>query len=292
MLKATKVNWARDGVIANPMLSIRRCRHGTMMYLRNDVYIGRSLDDYGEYSEPEVELFRQFLGKGDVALDVGANIGAHTIPLAHLVGPGGLVYAFEPQRILFQILCGNVALNELSNVEALQKGVGRSAGQAKIAALNYGAPNNFGGLSIGGDRGEKVEIIAIDELELSKVRLIKIDIEGMELDALLGAKRTIERCRPILYVENDRPEQSTELVGQLQECRYRLWWHVVPFFNRTNFLANPNNAFGTSGSFNMLGVPKEMTAPHLQLQEILSPHAATAALAQARSTKPVAHSGA
>jgi FkbM family methyltransferase len=287
MLKATKVNWAREGAIVNPTLSIRRCRHGTMMYLRNDVYIGRSLNDYGEYSEPEVDLFRQFLKPGDVALDVGANIGAHTIPMAQIVGPSGLVYAFEPQRIVFQILCGNIALNELGNVEALQKGAGQSSDRNRIAALDYGARNNYGGLSIGGDRGEKVEIIAIDELALSKVGLIKIDIEGMELEAVRGAKTTIERCRPVLYVENDRAEKSTELVSQLLEYGYRLWWHVVPLFSKTNFLGNPTNAFGSVGSFNMLGLPKEMSAPPLQLEEIVSPHEATAALQQARSTKPV-----
>jgi FkbM family methyltransferase len=263
-----------------------------MMYLSNDVYIGRSLNDYGEYSEPEVDLFRQFLKPGDVALDVGANIGAHTIPMAQIVGPNGLVYAFEPQRIVFQILCGNIALNELGNVEALQKGAGRSSDRTRIPALDYGARNNYGGLSIGGDRGEKVEIIAIDELELSKVGLIKIDIEGMELEAVCGAKATIERCRPVLYVENDRAEKSAELVGQLLDYGYRLWWHVVPLFSNANFLANPVNAFGAVGSFNMLGLPKEMTAPQLQLQEIVSAHDATAALRQAQSTKSVWKPGA
>jgi FkbM family methyltransferase len=292
MLKSTKVNWARDGAIVNPMLAIRRCRHGTMMYLRNDVYIGRSLNDYGEYSEPEVDLFRQFLKLGDVAFDIGANIGAHTIPMAQIVGPSGSVYAFEPQRIVFQILCGNIALNELGNVEALQKGVGRSSHRNRIVALDYGAQNNYGGLSIGGDRGEKVEIIAIDDLELSRIRLIKIDIEGMELEAIRGAKNTIERCRPVLYVENDRAEKSTELVGQLLEYGYRLWWHVVPLFSKTNFLANPNNVFGSIGSFNMLCFPKEMSAPQLQLQEIVSPQDATSALQQAHATKSVWQQGA
>jgi hypothetical protein len=90
--------------LADPMLPIRRCRHGTMMYLRQDIYVGRSFAEYGEYSEGEVDLFRQCLRPGDVALDIGANFGSHTIPLAQLVGPGGAVYAFEPQRILFQIL--------------------------------------------------------------------------------------------------------------------------------------------------------------------------------------------
>src|SRR5690348_6502662 len=124
-------------------LAIRRCRYGTMTYPRQDVYIGRSLTEYGEYSEGEVDLFRQVLRPGDVALDIGANLGAHTLPLARLVEPSGRIFAFEPQRILFQILCANVALNEIPNVHALPFALGRTAGGTKVPALDYGGASNF-----------------------------------------------------------------------------------------------------------------------------------------------------
>ena len=94
------------------------CRHGRLMYLLNDAYIGRSLDVYGEYSEGEIDLFRQLLRPGDVAIDVGANIGALTVGMARLVQPGGAIVAFEPQRTIFDILCNNLRLNSLANVTA------------------------------------------------------------------------------------------------------------------------------------------------------------------------------
>ena len=68
---------------------LKTCRHGLMVYNRNDAYIGRSLDLYGEFSQGETELFQQVVGIGDVVIEVGANIGAHTLRLAQLAGPGG-----------------------------------------------------------------------------------------------------------------------------------------------------------------------------------------------------------
>jgi FkbM family methyltransferase len=273
MLKASHIDDTR--ALADPMLAIRRCRHGTMMYLRQDIYVGRSFAEYGEYSEGEVDVFRQCLRPGDVALDIGANFGSHTIPLAQFVGPGGAVYAFEPQRILFQILCGNVALNEIGNVRALPVALGRAAGRTKVPALDYRGANNFGGIPLGAAEGEDVAVVALDQVELPKARLIKIDVEGMELDVLAGARATLARCRPILYVENDRADKSEALVAQLLQDGYRMWWHTPPLYNPANFLGNPQNVFGNILSFNMLCLPREAATAPAGLREIMSPQEAS-----------------
>jgi FkbM family methyltransferase len=269
ILKASHITDTRAA--GNPRLSVRQCRHGTMMYLRQDAYVGRSFDEYGEYSEGEVELFRQCLAPGDVALDVGANFGSHSLPMAQFVGASGFVHAFEPQRILFQILCGNVALNELDNVRALPLAVGRSPGHTKVPPLDYGRRNNFGGIAIGGERGEEIEVVTLDQLKLPKVKFIKIDVEGMELDVVLGGKATLARCRPILYVENDRIEKADALAARLLETGYRLWWHTPPLYNAENFLGNPLNVFGRILSFNMLCLPQETAQAPAGLREIKSP---------------------
>jgi len=276
MLDADQINETRAP--GDSMLAIRRCRYGTMMYLRRDRYVGRSLAEYGEYSEGEVELFRQCLQPGDVALDIGANLGAHTLALAQIVGPGGAVFAFEPQRILFQILCGNVALNEIPNVHALPVALGRAAGRAKVPALDYRGASNFGGVSLAGAQGEDVPVAPLDQLEVARVKLIKIDVEGMELDVLAGAKATLARCHPILYVENDRAEKAEALVALLQENGYRMWWHTPQLYSPANFLGNPNNVFGNVASFNMLCLPREMATQVQGLTEIASPQAAAALL--------------
>jgi FkbM family methyltransferase len=276
MLEPSAINDAC--ATSNSMLAIRKCRHGTMMYLRQDRYVGRSFTEYGEYSEGEVDIFRQCLQPGDVALDIGANFGSHTLPMARLVGPGGKVFAFEPQRILFQILCGNVALNELPNVHALPVALGRAAGSAKVPALDYRGANNFGGISLGGGQGEDVPVVTLDQLAVTAAKLIKIDVEGMELDVLAGAKATLARRRPILYVENDRAEKAEALVAQLRDDGYRMWWHTPPLFNPANFLGNPSNVFGNIVSVNMLCLPRESTAAIQGMREIASPQEASALL--------------
>src|SRR5215204_3016879 len=103
----TRTAMMREMERGRAYVRVKQCRHGRMMYNVNDQYIGRSLDLYGEYSEGEVDLFRQVLRPGDLALDVGANIGVHTVPMARLVGERGAVFAFEAQRTAYQTLCGN-----------------------------------------------------------------------------------------------------------------------------------------------------------------------------------------
>jgi FkbM family methyltransferase len=247
-------------------------RQGPMLVNRNDRYVGQSLIAYGEFSEGEAQMFRQLAGSGDVVVEAGSNIGAHTLLLSRLVGAGGVIYAFEPQRIVFQTLCGNLALNQCVNVVARQQGLGSGAGQMVLPGVDPRQVNNFGGLSLlAQGPGEKVDIASIDSLGLQACRLIKADVEGMEADVLLGAKETLARCRPLLYLENDRAEKSPALIGLILDLGYRLWWHVTPLYNPDNFLKNPSNQFGGTVSINLLCQPAEAARPVDAMREIKSP---------------------
>ena len=239
-------------------MRLKPCRHGAFLYNVNDVYIGRSLDLYGEFSEGEAALFRQILKPGMVACDVGANIGCHTVFMVQAVGPGGLVCAFEAQRQVFQTLCANVALNGLGNVRIWQAAAGAAAGEITVPAQRYDEAGNFGGVTLGGGtQGEMVPVMALDSLPFGSCHFIKIDVEGMEAEVLAGAHETIARFRPVLYVENDRREKSAALIDALRGLDYRLYWHLPPLYNPDNFFANGDNVFGNILSRNMLCLPKE-----------------------------------
>jgi FkbM family methyltransferase len=237
----------------------KACRHGQMLYNMHDMYIGRSLDLYGEFSEGEVEVFRQIVQPGHVVVEVGANFGAHTVFLAQQAGPSGLVLAFEPQRIVFQALCANIALNSLPNVVCQQQAVSSQSGSLKIPMFDYTREGNFGGLSLGSfEFGEDVPVVTIDGLNLQRCNFIKIDVEGMEADVLRGAARTVEQFKPILYVENDRQDKAPELVRQIDSMGYNMYWHLPYYFSPNNFLGNPQNAFPGLVSINMLCVHKSL----------------------------------
>lgn len=223
------------------------------MYNPNDRYVGRSLDLYGEYSNEEATLFRSLLEPGAIALDIGAHIGPHTLVIANSVGTKGAVLAFEPQRVIFQMLCANMALNNLTNVYCYHVVVGDRPGTMVVPELDYSTENNFAGLALGAhQQGEKVRMLTIGSLELQRCDFIKIDVEGMELDVLKGARETIRRFRPALYVENDREEKSAALIEYIRSLDYDLYWHRPPLFNPNNFAGNQENVFDGIVSINML----------------------------------------
>jgi FkbM family methyltransferase len=228
-----------------------------MVYNINDTYIGRALDTYGEISRGEVELFQQIVRPSTTAVEVGSNIGVHTIVLARLVGPQGRVVAFEPQRIVFQMLCANVALNALGNVVTYHAAAGRQPGSIVVPGIDYSQAGNFGGVSLGSsESGEPATVVTIDSLNLPSCQFIKIDVEGMERDVIEGAMSTIQKFRPRLYVENDRVEKSRALINRLLGLDYRLYWHLASLFNSDNFFGEKENVLGNVVSVNMLCIPR------------------------------------
>lgn len=243
-----------------PAVAIRRCLHGYFMYLRGDRYVGRCLELYGEYSEGEVALFRQLVPAGGTVVEVGANIGSLTVPLSRMAGAAGQVIAFEPQRAVFNVLCGNLALNGLTNVKPIRAAVGRAAGEIAIPLLGYDGKGNYGGVAVGDSSGgpqETVTMQNLDTLDVSRLDFLKIDVEGLETEVIAGAGGVLERFRPVIFVENDRQEHSHQLISAIEQHDYRLWWHFSPLFRPDNFNGNPENVMGRIISINMLALPRE-----------------------------------
>lgn len=233
-----------SSVFTHEYMVMKTCRHGTLLFNQQDTFVGRSLDLYGEWCEAEIGLLAQVLKPGDVVLDVGANIGCHTVPFAKLVGESGRVVAFEPQRLVFQNLCANLALNALRNVVTYDAGVGKDAGWMHLPVFDPRQQFNFAAISMTGhESGPLTRVLKIDDLKFARCNLIKVDVEGMEVDVLAGAAKTIEQLRPALFVENNTLDRSRPLMEMLQSLNYVPWWHIRSYFNPNNFFGNPENVF-------------------------------------------------
>lgn len=214
--------------------------HGALIVNRNDHHtaadgvtfgVGHQLFDTSLYDPGEVDMALQLLelrrthfGDGVVALDCGANVGVHAVEWARFMTGWGKVVAFEAQERIYYALAGNLALNNLFNASAVHAAIGAEVGMIEVPLLDYSRPASFGsfelkpsarleaiGQAVDHAHGPKapVNLITIDHLECERVDFIKLDIEGMEMEALQGAARTLAAHTPVLIVEHVKAAPRT-----------------------------------------------------------------------------------
>lgn len=176
---------------------------------------------YGNYSIVKIEGDRMqievsndilsFLCKcnlsGKNVIDGGSNIGLFSLVLSDLVGLAN-VYAFELQRIIFQIGCANAVLNGKTNIISFNNPLSDVSGRfVGFTGINYHADylssvgvkteSQLGSM----DYYDRAKTIALDDLNIENVGLVKLDLEGHEPKALEGMRRTIDKYKPFLLIE-------------------------------------------------------------------------------------------
>ncbi|MFT3712205.1 MAG: FkbM family methyltransferase [Archangium sp.] len=256
------------------VVRVRQTRQGAMAYPTTDAHVGRSLDLYGQWAQAELELCGLFLKPGSIAIDVGANLGTHAVSFAQRVGPTGAVIAFEPQRLMHQLLCTNATLNGVSWLRAVHGAVGAEAGAITVPDVDYSSSGNFGGLSLAApaNGGDTVPLFALDTLGLPRCALIKIDVEGMEGQVLDGARALIASTRPAIYFEHNAPNGAPDVIERLLRHEYACFWHFSPFFDAKNFAGETKDVFGGLLDANVLAVPRAMAGGlETVLRPVLSP---------------------
>ncbi len=258
------------GSIAFEEVMLAECRHGRMLWPRSDATIGRCLELYGEFAEAENSIMASFLSHGDTAIDVGANLGTTALPMGRRVGASGTVLAFEPQPLMAQLLSATLTLNEVFNVRVLSMALGNQTGWAAIPELGIHHGGNYGAVRLAPE-GIRVPIVRLDDWHLPRCDLIKIDVEGNEWSVIEGARSTLSKHRPVLYVEAKRTIPETKVwLAFLLGAGWRCYWHFATFYRKDNFRAQQKNVFGGMGDMNVLAVPREKEQiPHLP--EIATP---------------------
>ena len=195
------------------------------MFLPNwqtDYIQGALAKDRVPYEHAMLQAMQKQLTADDVVIDVGANIGNHTLFLANVVGCR--VVAFEPNPALCQAIRRSITLNKLDDRVVLHEvGVGKGAAKGHFTKL---IPENLGAQSLTVDdtSTSTINIISLDSLNLTdKVRAIKIDVEGMEEAVLKGAQALIARDLPYLFVEAQTEADFEALHNVVVELGYVYW---------------------------------------------------------------------
>jgi FkbM family methyltransferase len=193
----------------------------------------------GTYELPVQQALSNYLKPGDVFYDIGANVGFFTVIAAKLVGSAGKVYAFEPDQQNADRVRHNLQLNQFTNTAVWQKAVSHTTGTGELLLAEYSGghtlsvvdrPPDFAGSTV-------VEIVSIDDLinqgQLTPPHVVKIDVEGAELDVLQGMLQTIKQYQPIIIYEVDaakadsfqqKNESITNLISSLN-------YQIVPLEN-------------------------------------------------------------
>ncbi len=165
--------------------------------------------------EPEADRLADWVGPGDWVLDIGANIGHYTCALSQLVGPRGRVIAVEPVPRTFELLAANVARFPFENVTLLNMAASDASRTVTMSLprLSTGLSNYYmASITSDGVDGISALAIALDSLDLPhRIALIKLDVEGHELPALLGLRGVLTSDRPILIVEGNDAGVEKEL---------------------------------------------------------------------------------
>jgi len=239
---------------------LKPCKHGDFAYNTKDTIIGKSLDAYGEYAEAELALASQLLRPGSKVIDVGANIGLHSVFYAKMVGREGEVFAFEPSHLNYFFLMTNLTINSAFNVTPIKGAVGTK--RPLYLPLNrVDDEMNHGALKTSAeDTGNDVERCAVfnlDDIGLDYCNLVKIDVEGNEADVLHTGTRLFSTHRPFVIAECQ--ENQKELLQTFKDMDYDCYWLPSPDFNPNNYFENSECIFvdPNGAVINVFAHPKE-----------------------------------
>ena len=211
----------------------------------DDIGCSRMLREYGEYSKLELALIESFLSPDSIVLDVGAHIGALTIPISRMCKK---VFAVEPQAEVVEVLKKNLTLAGVTNVEIFPFALGFENSQKSYTPNPY----SMGSIRMEDTGDRSAQVVPLDDLGLEST-FIKIDVEGMELEVLAGGQKTIAKHRPYLFAE--RTPGNSDLLAGFSLLNYTSCLMDLPVYTPNNFKHNPMNHYPRMAHQMILGMP-------------------------------------
>ena len=186
---------------------------GNKLFL-NKKGLALSISHYGTYEELESKIMEEKIEMGNIVVDVGANIGLHTLNMARIVGNTGQVFAFEPNPSNFEILKKNVKINNYKNIILEQKAVGDKHGRTTLYQSDHPGKHRIFPQTEQAKSQVQVELTNLDNYfdsdMIDKINFIKIDVEGLEFSVLKGMKNILKNSKKIKILFEFMPENTME----------------------------------------------------------------------------------
>lgn len=229
----------------NCMVTVQ-AKHGVFSYFKDDDPIGSCLFHYGEWAEQEFDVISRLINKNSNCIDIGSNIGTHTVWLSNMCHQG-FIFSIEPQFYIYQILVTNIILNERLNTIPLNIGIS-DTDEIKHMQVRFPIENskqNYGEFCLNDENvnGYPVQIKRLDNIYLMNLNIdfIKIDCETFETKVLNSAHNLLIRDKPHMYIEFNLAHGNDELLSTLGDYGYNCYWHVYTKHNENNWNELPYN---------------------------------------------------
>lgn len=216
-----------------PKVDVIKTKKGTFCGFKNDYLFQQAIKN-GINEDHFVSVASCLLSSNNVAIDLGGNIGTHSIVMSKLVGTG-TIFTFEPQSLVFSILQNNLLLNNCNNVVTYRFACSDSDFKTiSMQPFSFsGKKINNGALRIDTNyfSGDLALTRTLDSFNFKRLDFIKMDIQGSEVKALRGAKKTINNHRPYMFIEieekhlnamNTSTKELIEVILSFNYCLYRI----------------------------------------------------------------------
>ena len=208
--------------------------NGNMYIHTDDPTIGRSLELLGEYCQPEIDFLISQIDKNSIVMDIGANIGTHTIPLSKHAQQ---VLAFEPDEYNHGLLVLNCSVTMCKNVAVQRLALGNES-------IKVDTEFDYGKTVLA--QGDEVMCVPLDTIKgFPRLDLLKIDVEGHELQVLAGATSTIGYFKPKIFIEMQNENIYAAAYNFLTQGHgYNVYWYNTATYNPNNWAKNKTDVFG------------------------------------------------
>jgi FkbM family methyltransferase len=233
-------------------------RYGQFLIYKNDNTISRAIRLFGEYCQAEIEIMKPSLNKDSVYLDVGTNIGYHLVGVHKETNCDSI--GFEPNPKHFAVASYNV--KDFAQVKLINAAASDHDHSFKMKDFDPSSSSNYGDIHKDDTGTIEVQALTVDNLKLDRCHVIKIDVEGHELEALTGCSKTISKYRPVIMYEAMEWDVWTKCYEFLEERKYTMYWvacRTKPMSE--TYKKTEENPFGASTVTNILCVPNERDQP-------------------------------